>query len=201
MKLKYIIILLIAFAINAHAQSYSTGFSYSMGFGVSSMSDYISKPSFTGFSLEFHKFIKPNVTVGLTSGWNIFSQKSNETITLPSGALSGEQARYVNVVPILLNVSYYMKNKTSKFIPFFRAHVGTYYILQRFDIGVYTLNNYNWHFGVAPEIGFLIKASSTMDILVNSRYNYAFDSGTKLSGNSDNKYQFFSVNFGISYNR
>jgi hypothetical protein len=200
MKLKYIILLLLAFAINAQAQNNTVaGISWSMGFGVGETSDYIGSPSFSGFTIEGHKFVKQNVSVGLMGGWNVFSEKNNSTVNIGNAALSGEQGRYLNVFPILVNASLYMSNKNSKFVPFIRAHVGTYYIMQRFDIGVYTFNNYNWHFGIAPELGFNITASPEIDILVNAKYNYAFDSGVRLSGDEDNSYSFFTLNFGISY--
>ena len=114
MKLKYLILLVLAFAINAQAQNYSTGLTYSMGFGIGSMSDYISNPAWAGFNIEGHRFLKPDVSVGLTTGWNIFSEKGNYTIDLPSASISGEQGRYFNCFPILLNASYYFKSKGSK---------------------------------------------------------------------------------------
>ncbi len=71
--------------------------------------------------------------------------------------------------------------------------------MQRFDVGVYTFNNDNWHFGFAPELGVTIAASRDVDILINGKYNYAVDSGTRLGGNTDNSYQFITLNVGISY--
>lgn len=202
MKLKYIIIILLfVFAINGQAQYYTAGISYSMGFGVSKTADYIGKASFSGFTVEGHKFLKPNVSVGIETGWNIFNEQSNSVINLGTTAVSGQQGRYLNVFPILVNASYYFKGNNSKFVPFVRANVGTYYILQRFDIGVYTFNNYNWHFGVAPEAGFMINANRDVDILVNAKYNYAFDSGDRLSGDQDNYHSFITLNVGISYAR
>lgn len=201
MKIKYIILLLLAFAISAQAQYYTAGLTYSMGFGVGKTSDYIGKPAFAGFTIEGHKFLKPNVSIGILTGWNIFNEQSNNTINIGTSAISGQQARYLNVFPILANASFYLKNSRSKFIPFVRAHVGTYYIMQRFDIGVYSLNNYNWHLGIAPEVGFMINASPEIDVLVNAKYNYAFDSGERLGGDEDNSHSFFSLNIGVSYAR
>ena len=201
MKLKYVIILLLSFALNTYAQNYTTGVSYSMGFGIGKTYDYINETSFTGFTVEGHKLIKPYFSVGIMTGWNIFSEKSNTTINLGSASISGEQARYWNIIPIMVNASLYYKNSNSRFTPFVRVHAGTYYIMQRFDIGVYTVNNDNWHFGLAPEVGFMINLSREMDILVNGKYNHAFDSGTRLSGDSNNKNTFFTINLGISYSR
>jgi len=202
--MKYIKIILpvMLLTLSTFSQNFITGFSWSMGFATGKTSDYIGAPSFTGFSIEGHRMLKPNVSVGITTGWNILNEKNNETITIGSSSITGEQGRYLNVIPALLNASYYIKSgKNAKFVPFIRANVGTYYIMQRFDIGVYTANNDNWHFGVAPELGFMVSTSKDINILFNAKYNYAFDSGTSLGGNEKNDYSFVSVNFGITYNR
>ncbi len=204
MKIKYIIPLLLIFTLSGHSQKLITGLSYSMGFGIGQTSDYVGRPSWSGLTLEVHQMLKPNVSVGFLTGWNIFSEKTNDIIHLASTDISGEQARYINAFPILVNASYYIKSsKNAKFVPFIRAHAGTYYMMQRFDIGVYTVNNYNWHFGVAPEIGCMISTGSSnkYSILINAKYNYAFDSGTRLSGNEKNDYSFFTLNIGLTFNK
>ena len=200
MKNIKILLLVMILSSSAFAQNTITGFSWSMGFATGKAKDYVGKPSFTGFTIEGHRFINKNVSFGLTSGWNILSEKTNDLVTVNNATITGEQGRYINVFPILLNASYYIKSsKSAKFVPFMRANVGTYYIMQRFDIGVYTINNYNWHFGVAPEIGFMYKVSRTVNLLANAKYNYALDSGTRLSGEEKNDYAFFTLNFGITY--
>jgi hypothetical protein len=200
MKYIKIIIPVMLLTVNIFSQNTVTGLSWSMGFLTGTPKDYIGKASFTGFTIEGHRFLKPNVSVGLVSGWNVFNEKTNSVVNVNNTAISGEQGRYINVVPILASFSYYIKSsRSAKVVPFFRANVGTYYIMQRFDIGVYTFNNYNWHFGVAPELGLTAAASRNVSILVNGKYNYAFDSGLRLSGDEKNDYAFFTVNLGITY--
>jgi hypothetical protein len=202
--MKYIKIILPVMLITftSFSQNFITGFSWSMGFATGNTADYIGSPSFTGFHIEGHRMLKPNVSVGITTGWNILNEKNNETITVNQTSITGPQGRYLNIIPIFLNASYYFKsNRNAKFVPFIRANVGTYYILQRFDIGVYRFDNDNWHFGVAPELGFMVAASREISVLFNAKYNYAFDSGTRLSGNEKNDYSFATVNIGIAYTR
>jgi hypothetical protein len=191
MKYIKIIIPLVLFAYSAFSQTTISGFSWSMGFASGKAADFVGAPSFTGFTAEGHRFMSPNV----------LNEQTNETITVNNTSITGEQGRYINIIPLMMSASYYIKSsKSASFVPFVRAHVGTYYILQRFDIGVYSLNNYNWHFGVAPELGFMIRASSSVNILANSRYNYAFDSGERIGGDDNNDYSFFSVNIGVMLN-
>jgi hypothetical protein len=201
MKYIKIIIPLMLFAFTAFSQNTITGFSWSMGFGSGKTADFVSSPSFTGFSAEGHRFMNQNVSIGLSTGWNILNEQNNESITVENTTITGEQGRYINIIPVLFSASYYVRSsKKASFVPFIRANVGTYYIMQRFDIGVYTLNNDHLHFGVAPELGFMFRASDKVNILTNAKYNYAFDAGQRLGGDETNDYAFYSVNLGVMLN-
>ncbi len=91
--------------------------------------------------------------------------------------MSGTQIRYINSIPLMLNAHYYIGGKRDQLRPYLGVNVGTYYITQRLDMGVYTLQNDNWHFGIAPEFGFLAEVSRGTYLTASGRYNYAFDSG------------------------
>ena len=83
---------------------------------------------------------------------------------------------------------------------FVGLNVGTYYILQRLDMGVYRIDNDNWHFGLAPEAGLIIPVGEdNTSIYLGGRYNYAFDSGTALGGSEDNYYSFWEINIGFAF--
>ena len=199
MKYIKIIIPLMLFAFTAFSQNTLTVLSWSMGFSTGKTSEYVGKPSFSGFSIEGHRFMKPNVSVGLITGWNIMNEKTNESVSINNTTLTGEQGRYLNIIPLLFSASYYIrKNSSATFVPFIRGNIGTYYIMQRFDVGVYTLNNDNWHFGLSPELGFMVKASNKINIIASGRYNYAMDSGTRLSGDEKNDYSFLNANIGLT---
>ena len=127
------------------------------------------------------------------------NEKTNESVSINNTTLTGEQGRYLNIIPLLFSASYYIrKNSSATFVPFIRGNIGTYYIMQRFDVGVYTLNNDNWHFGLSPELGFMVKASNKINIIASGRYNYAMDSGTRLSGDEKNDYSFLNANIGLT---
>ena len=83
---------------------------------------------------------------------------------------------------------------------FIGLNAGMYYILQRLDVGVYRLDNDNWHFGMAPEAGIIIPFDGdNTAFYVGARYNYAFDSGTTLGGNENNFYSFYEINLGFAF--
>jgi len=206
MKLKYsLIIILIAFTSSIMAQKTIVGFTYGISLSTGKTHDFVADPSYVGFNIEFKKNVKKNLWVGLSMGWNVFGEETNETVHIENeqvgGDMSGNQARYINSFPILLNVAYsFGGGRSSKFVPYIGLNAGIYIINQRFNIGVYTFDNNNTHFGGAPELGFLIKSGS-VNFLFNTRYNYAFDSGTRFNGDEKNDHSYVSFNIGIAYNR
>ncbi len=77
------------------------------------------------------------------------------------------------------------------------AGLGAYYVIQRFEIGVVALEEDNWHFGVAPEAGFLFPMGDALAI-INTRFNYAFDAGEHIGGDLRD-WMYWNVNVGYAY--
>jgi hypothetical protein len=205
MKIKYILIILIIFSASIFAQKSLIGLTYAVSVPLGKTSEYIGNVSYVGFNFDVKKSLNKNSWVGLSLGWNVFAEETNELVHIENeqvgGDLSGNQARYINSFPILANFSYsFSGGKSSKFVPYIGMNAGIYIVNQRFNIGVYQFDNNNTHFGVAPELGFLVKASS-VNVLFYTRYNYAFDSGTRLSGDEKNDHSYISFNIGLAYDR
>jgi hypothetical protein len=55
--------------------------------------------------------------------------------------------------------------------PFIGLNAGTYYIRQRLDIGVWSIENDNWHVGLAPEFGLFIPVGRETYLTVMGRWN------------------------------
>jgi len=202
MKLKSIITFIFLFSAISFAQEFISDFTWNFGFPNSNTKEYISNNSYRGLSIEGRRFIDKNISAGLFFGWNIFDQRLNEPINIDGegygGTISGTQLRYINSFPLMANIHYYVgKRKDVRF--YLGAGAGVYYILQRLDLGVWRIDNDNWHFGLAPEAGILIPLDSQSHILVNLKYNYAFDSGTAIGGDEDNSYSYWGVNFGFAF--
>ena len=200
MRILAIIAAVVLLTTTASAQKQLlSGITWNIGFPSGRMGDFLEETSLSGFGVEFSRFTSDNVAFGASFSWNVWSELSNQTIQLNNGAVSGTQVRYVNSFPLFLNAHYYLGHKADDFRPFFGLNVGTYYILQRLEIGVYAFDNDNWHFGVAPEAGFLFGIARGTYLTGTLRYNYAFDSGSTLGGKDDNSFSYWGVNVGISW--
>ena len=205
MKIKYILIIIIVFSASVFAQRSLVGITYGVSVPLGKTSDYIGDLSYVGFNLDARKSLSKNSWIGLCFGWNVFAEETNELVHIENeqvaGDLTGNQGRYINSFPILVNYAYSFSGGTSSsFKPFIGLNTGIYIIQQRFNIGVYQVDNNNTHFGVAPEVGFLVKASS-VNVLFYTRYNYAFDAGNRMNGDEKNDHSYISFNIGIAYDR
>jgi len=197
LKILKTFVLAVLFTAAAVAQNQQlSGVSWNIGFPTGQMASYIDKTSYGGFGFEFNRMVNDNVSLGANFSWNYWSELSQDIINLNNGAVSGTQIRYYNSFVMLLNARYYLSEKSAEFKPYAGLNVGAYDILQRLDIGVYTLDNNHWHFGLTPEAGFLMEISRGTYLNTNVRYNYAFSSGTTYSG-ADNTMAYWGINLGL----
>src|SRR5690348_6321176 len=119
----------------AFAQS-NTTISYSVGFPVGDLSDYITNVSWRGVSLDFRKMVNPNIGVGFSTGWNVFYESmGRNTYTVDNQSLTGKQYRYSNHFPIYINPTYYLRPDDTV-NPYFTLGIGTIYSLRNTDMNL-----------------------------------------------------------------
>lgn len=204
MKIKYIIALLVFISFTSFAQEVLTNVTWNIGIPVSKMNQYTTDVTYRGFTIAGRRFLDKYNSVGFMTGWNVFDEKSYDPIDLAggengSGTLSGTQIRSVNSFPLLVGIHHHYGKKEDMRV-FLGLNAGMYYILQRLDVGVYRLDNDNWHFGMAPEAGIIIPFDGeNTGFYLGARYNYAFDSGTALGGSENNFYSFYEINIGFAF--
>lgn len=202
MKIQYIILLVLIIGTTAMPQGYLTTVSWEVGIPVSKTSEFVNSTSYLGFGISQRKFLDKSNSVGLVLGWNNFDERVRTPINISSdrisGTISGTQLRAINVFPILLGLHHYFgpSDEIQAVIGF---NTGVYFIAQRLDIGVYRFQSDNWHFGIAPELSFLIPMPDfDADFFITGKYNYAFDSGTSVGGRENNFYSFWNINIGFA---
>ena len=199
-KILFIIVSLLL-VMNVFGQEMMSGLSYNMGMTTGDTRDFVQDYSWRGFGFEVRSFRGDNFSVGGSFSWNIFDEKTGELIQLQKarGAVSGTQIRYINSFPLMLNAHYYFGDPSSRVQPYVGLNVGTYYITQRLEIGVLALEENNWHFGLAPEIGLMFPTYSGSIFFINARYNYAFKAGQTVGGNEGSDWQYWGFNVGVAF--
>ena len=172
------------------------------------MKQYVDKTSFSGLNFEYGRyFSRGSYSLGVMFGWNIFSEQfygttnfntqvGNGTI---SGAITGNQLKYINAFPMLITATYYFKPSEHTVIPFIGLGTGAYYVTQRYQAGIWEIENDTWHFGISPEAGVTFKLENRFGLNTSARLNYAFDSGESITGKEENDFSYWSINVGLTY--
>ncbi len=192
------IVLLLAVAATANGEAGIVAFHYNVSIPAQDFRNHIDETSWLGAGIDGRWFIDPAkpFTVGISASWHVFDQQLSGTTLLPQGALTGHQNRYINSFPVMATVHYYFGDP-SKTRVFIGGGIGTYYVLQRFEIGVLAFEEGDWHFGVYPELGVQIPFSDA-DLFVSGRYNRAFEAGESLTGEAK-AYDYVSLQIGLAY--
>ena len=198
---------LLLIAMTAKAQdSYFLG-TYQISIPQGDTNDYLGGGSPTsyrgfGFDIRFYSGNDGRLTLGGGSGWNIFESGGIfETITIRNedfnGDITGTQFRYINAVPLMFQVHYHF-GRPDDVHAYVGTGIGTYYIRQRFEVGLFATEVSNWHFGIAPEGGVNFPLSDSVSFNANVRYNFAANSGSDIQGN-ETGHSYLAFNVGLSF--
>ncbi|MCG6915354.1 outer membrane beta-barrel protein [bacterium BMS3Abin03] len=208
MTIKKIFYLLSLFAIyslfslnQGYAQQMYTVGTYQISLPLGDTKEYTGNTSFRGIGFDFRYSVKKATTVGLSLGWNVFYErirKTSEIKTEHPGSITGTQDRFLNAFPIMANVHYYFGEKRG-IRPYIGLNAGGYYMLQRFEIGIISLKEDRWDWGIAPEAGIVFPVDEGYAIIINGKYNYAFSGMSPLG--TDIKHSYLGINVGFVWVR
>jgi hypothetical protein len=151
---------------------------YSMSAPTANSHDFISQFSFRGFGVGWHK-ATGRADVGIDLAWTVLNKEITGTTTLNQVDVTGTQFRYLNSFPFLATVDFNLQDRHGAHA-FLGLSMGTYYIERAVDVGLWSLTDWNWHFGLAPSLGLSIPLQGQMRrtaFLAIARYNYAFAAG------------------------
>lgn len=191
MKILFLILFAIA-SFPAFSQNL-TALQYSIGFGTGDLADFIDRPSFRGFTIDYRRMVQPNIGVGVDVGWNVFySEEDKGVYTVENLSVSGKQFRYNNQIPLLFAVNYYLQ-PGEQINPFAGIGIGTMYSRRNTDMGQYTIEEEAWHFALKPEIGILFEMNEAMSFSVTGKYYMGFEAGDLDAQN------YFALNFGFVF--
>ena len=199
MKTTQVIMIIIALISLAHgsalAQDDLFGFSYNMSLPTLETRNFISNESFRGATLESRNFVAPNLAVGISIGWQVFDEQTFETIDVNNGVfsatVSGKQFRYINSVPVLANAYFYGGDQNGPRI-LIGTGLGAYYVASRLEVGQVAIDNNNWHFGFAPELGFDFPFGDSR-MLISGTFNYVFNNEGTVN------FSYVQLNIGLFY--
>jgi Outer membrane protein beta-barrel domain len=180
-------------SVSAGAQTYfyatpegSLGFYgsllYQLGLPVGATHGYISDVEWRGVGVDLGWMVRPNVSIGVALGWNVFYENTTGTVTSvpgnksPGFAIYGNQDRSFNFFPLLVDFRYAPRLKDG-LRPFFGVGIGGYVTTEYLGIGLTSYTQTAFQLGVAPEVGFLVPVEGGAAVQFSARYNLAFPAG------------------------
>jgi hypothetical protein len=191
MKYISIILLVILSVVAVQAQSSFFGMTYDVSIPTGDTEKFISGVQWRGMGLEGRWYTSKNMSLGFAWDWNVFQEVVLETANIENRAITGNQVRNINAFPFLMTGHFYLKG--SSFVqPYFGLGAGVYFVKRRLDIGILSVDEDTWQFGLAPEVGFLFPMDMGFNLLLKLRYNYAFDAGT------GDPISYFGINVGFA---
>ena len=193
MKKIIISALILATVATVRAQEFSMfDVSWNISIPMGDQSDFIESSSLRGFSMGGSKMITPYVGIGGTFSWEVFNEREAGTFTNSDGiVITGTQLRYFNVLPIMANVKYFMKEDGS-IRPYFGLGIGTIRGRKRTEMGIFVVEDNTWHFGLEPEVGLLVPLGlSGWGANLSAKFDYGVKS-------NDITYSYVGIKIGLS---
>lgn len=188
-----IIVALTVVSLGVSAQS-KTNVHYGMALPMGDTKDFINPASFRGGTFEYERLVKSNIGVGFLLGWNTFYEaKDRDTYPLGDGAITSNQYRYLNTIPVQLTGKYYFAGDDATVRPYIGLGFGTYYIEQRNENGLFSANADGWSWALAPKAGVLIPINFKASCSVSFDYSTSFKTSVLPQHN------WLGINVGISW--
>jgi hypothetical protein len=180
-------------------RTYVGTLSYTMAQPSGDASDFANNFSWLGFTVEGDWFIRDKISAGFISGWQeIYKEQGGDSFTFANGTVSGRTYRHIGSLPILARARYWTGTPGDRAHAFAGLGLGTYWMKQTVDLGIYTADEDHWHWGVAPEVGVLVKTGYDIGWTLNARYNYPVATGDYLAGKSAS-WSYWGFGIGFSY--
>ena len=134
-----------------------------------------------------------DIYLGVSGAWNVFYEEESGTFENDNRTTTGTAYNYINAYPLLVSAYKYFNLSESGLAFYGGVGLGTYYVEQKQDYGLYSDTNSDWKFGFAPEIGLAMPGGGDVDFLVSVEYNYALKTSSLPAFSS------LGINIGIIF--
>ena len=175
-KILLSVILSLFIVTSVAAEGTLVSIEYQLAFPGKTMKDFVDKPAYSGFNLEFSQLITDYFALGGSFGWNNFYQEwDRQTYQLEdvTGSYIASRWRQIDAMPVLFKTSFVYDNAQTV-VPFASLGIGAYFMRTRQIVGPISSDVSSTHFGLRPEAGLYfmfgavgIKASGAWNAVFN----------------------------------
>jgi hypothetical protein len=182
--------------VPTHAQNWFGMATWNISIPDGDTKDFVDETSLRGFGLEFRKQVRPATTFGIMGSWEVFHERTNETIDFGFGSVTGSQDRYINSFPIMLGLHRYFGSEGG-IRPYIGINGGGFVLIQTLRLGLSEIEEDSWEWGIMPEVGFIKPIQRGAAFIANVRYSMAL-TGEDLAGN-DEQLTYWGVRVGFAW--
>jgi outer membrane protein W len=97
---------------------------------------------------------------------------------------------------MMLNLHHYLGER-GNIRPYLGLNAGGFIMLQRFEMGIFSLQKDSFEWGLIPEVGAVIPLNRDTALLLQGKWTYAF-TGKGIAGN-DLKMQYWGITAGFAW--
>jgi hypothetical protein len=158
--------------VSAQGKS-NTSLLYTFGVPFGSLDEHTGNWSGRGVTMEYQKEISESFSVGLNIAYSVYcGEKPKDTYTEGNMSITGVKYNYNNIVPILVTGNYTFGMGSVG--PYIGLGIGTLYDLRNTNMGLYTIEEHNWHFAMSPQAGFIFDTGAPVSLKLALKYDHAF---------------------------
>ena len=158
--------------------------------------NYVKSTAGPGLTWEGRWAVRPSAALGAQLTVSQFSQHTNETMTFPSGAVTGDMLRHL-VTGQVTGTAFWYPIKRDKVRWYAGGGLGGGHADQDFDLGTRQVSRSAWHMLITPEIGAEIRRADSLFVAVVSlRYNAPISAGNYLGGGK-RSFQYLTLRIGL----
>ena len=173
-KLVKIVVYIILLSATFARAEQMLGPTYDISVPAGETRSFIKETSILGFGLDSRKMYRDNFSIGINFHWNSFKENGLGLIEGENKTTVTVEDRSMDLFPLMLSGHYYFGNPVDQFRIFIGANAGVYFNISRYTQDKYRYVNKTWHFGIAPEAGFLIDFIHDIKLMGTVRYNHGF---------------------------
>jgi len=165
-KVLVVLALLMFVGSVAYAQTAIAGMTYQISIPTGNTKDFMEKASFVGFGVEGRRFFGEHFSLGVSFQWNTFRDEIRDEGLPSRPEQTINHNRDFSAYPFFLTAHGYLGN-SEKFFPYLGLGFGTIRIHQRADATTQIWKQDSWHWGVAPEVGFIYKIGFDVGLMAS----------------------------------
>ena len=181
----------------AFSQESMWSFNYTPASPIGDLQEYTNATSLRGWAIDGRRFMTDNVSLGGYIGYNgFFEERPRQLYDIDNTTINAITYRYLYVVPVLINSHYYIGEGWIR--PYAGLGLGIYYVEQELQFNTFRIQEKNWRFGLAPEVGVLIPfgVGATTGVMLGAKFNQV---SYNVQGIDNLNYINYNLGIGFSF--